>query len=354
MMDKELDDLLDSALNDFDHKLVINETSPIQTDRDGKLKENNEIKIEKLNLYVDDVDYEDRPQSNQTNKTSTNLNLNDENLKLFEEIFNEEKNKESLKQFQDVFSMFQNSTNEKNLLENFQKVMSELVNEEANLEEEDEFSDFENIEELNFFKNLTASSKVDKESCVETKDNLANNPDISNNKINLSPLQKVLDNMNKNSEKILKNSNNEGFPFGSEFFSTLNSLNSNENNDDNLDGATSLMMQPILSMLFSKDILYPSLKLMLDNYDKYLVDKKNQMNQSELNKCLEQKDYIKKMCDVYEKSCENDSKETKTEQLKEILDLLEKCGMPPKELVPDVNPFEGIGDQMKNNGCPIS
>ncbi len=26
--------------------------------------------------------------------------------------------------------------------------------------------------------------------------------------------------------------------------------------------------------------------------------------------------------------------------------------MPPSELVPEVNPFEGLGDKM--NGCPIS
>ena len=29
--------------------------------------------------------------------------------------------------------------------------------------------------------------------------------------------------------------------------------------------------------------------------------------------------------------------------------------MPPQELVPDVNPFEGLGDQIKgNNPCPVS
>lgn len=29
--------------------------------------------------------------------------------------------------------------------------------------------------------------------------------------------------------------------------------------------------------------------------------------------------------------------------------------MPPQELVPEVNPFEGLGDQVKGgNSCPIS
>ncbi len=66
---------------------------------------------------------------------------------------------------------------------------------------------------------------------------------------------------------------------------------------------------------------------MLENYDKYLIEKKEKMNEIEIKKCLEQKEYIRKMCEIYENSTENDSKEVKTEQLKNILDLLEKCGV---------------------------
>lgn len=143
-------------------------------------------------------------------------------------------------------------------------------------------------------------------------------------------MQKVLDDMNKNSEKVLKNSNKNAFPFGGDFLSSLTQgLNIDENatGDENLDSATSLMMQPILSMLFSKDILYPSLKLMLENYDKYISDKRETMTESELKKCYDQKEYIKQMCTLYEASSESDSKEAKEEQLKNILDLLEKCGV---------------------------
>lgn len=145
-------------------------------------------------------------------------------------------------------------------------------------------------------------------------------------------MQKVLDDMNKNSEKVLKNSagGGGGFPFGADFLSSLTrGLDSNENSGegDGLDGATSMMMQPILSMLFSKEILYPSLKLMLENYDKYIEEKKDKLSDDEMKKCHEQKDYIKEMCTVYEISSETDSKEAKAEQLKNILDLLEKCGV---------------------------
>lgn len=190
------------------------------------------------------------------------------------------------------------------------------------------------FKELDFFKKLSSVAKqAEKEdekseetsAKKESKDKGANEP-----KTEKTPMQRVLDDMNKNSEKVLKNSaGGGGFPFGADFLSSLTQGLDNENvgEGDGLDGATSMMMQPILSMLFSKEILYPSLKLMLENYDKYIEEKKDKLSEGEMNKCHEQKDYIKKMCTVYEKSSETDSKEAKAGQLKNILDLLEKCGV---------------------------
>jgi len=361
-MNKELDDLLDSALDDFDKKITIKDEEP----NVKKLSSN--VTIEHTNLYVDDIDYDDRPPVTVSSampkkselKTDANPNmgftLNDENLKIFEGIFNEGQSKESgVKDFKDMFNMFQNSKDETNLLDNFQKVMSELINEETNLD--DDLSDFDNIEELNFLKNLataaTQQSKKDEEKTTTcNEEQTKTEPETEK-----TPMQKVLDDMNKNSEKVLKNSNSNAFPFGGDFLSSLTqglNLDENATGDENLDSATSLMMQPILSMLFSKEILYPSLKLMLENYDKYISDKREKMTEEELKKCYDQKEYIKQMCTLYEVSSESDSKEAKAEQLKNILDLLEKCGMPPSELVPEVNPFEGLGNQMKTNGCPVS
>lgn len=132
---------------------------------------------------------------------------------------------------------------------------------------------------------------------------------------------------------------------------------SNLDGDDEFSQTEAMMMEPLLSMLFSKDILYPSLKLMLDNFDKYLEDNKEKLSEQETTKCLEQKDYIRKMCEVYESAKESDSKEAKSEQLKKIIDYLEKCGMPPSELVPEVNPFSSFGAASGSGGgessCPI-
>jgi peroxin-19 len=140
-----------------------------------------------------------------------------------------------------------------------------------------------------------------------------------------STLDKVLEDMNKNSERVLKN---DKFPFGSDLLSKLLSTAQEDKEDgDDLDAESSLMLEPLLNMLFSKEILYPSLKMMSENYDKYLVEQKEKLSEDEYAKCVSQKECIREMCVIYESSNETDSSEEKTEKLKKVLDLLEKCGV---------------------------
>lgn len=314
-MDKELDDLLDSVLNDFDASPAPEPATAATT-----FSKRSEISIEKTDLYVDDIDYEDRP----VRKTMPDLQqpkqtsiLNDE---LFDEIFNDAKSKESMKQFQSAFEMLKSGKNDPKMLENFQKIMTDLANTDLGDDNDDEDDDFEKLPGFEFFKNLTNDSYNQKEinKPTETSKNTENQP---------NKLKKVLDDMNKNSEKVLKNDSIPGNDFLSSLINSLSSENASASGDDNLDSASSLMMQPILSMLFSKEILYPSLKLMDENFNKYIFDKKDSLSEDEYKKCLNQKECIEKMCIVYEESKETDSQEAKTTQLKKILDLLEKCGV---------------------------
>ena len=369
-MDKDLDDLLDSALGDFDKK-----TEPVKSSQSTR-----NFTIEKTNLYVDDIDYEDRPSrtpankfvggisssssntskllnaATGTDKTNTNsgrasnkiahqinnegddFSFNDENMKMFEQIFNDEKAKDSMKQFKDMFNMFKNEEDEGKMMENLEKVMSQLTSQDLDDDDDEDESSNE------FLKNLTEMAGKTKTSVDQEKVSLTGEKN--------DPLAKVLEDINKNSEKVLKNNHASGFPFGADFLSSLN--NPGNEDDENIDGASSLMMEPILNMLFSKEILYPSLKLMLDNYDSYIDERRGKLSEEELNKCLNQKECIKEMCLIYDEQQESDSSEKRSESLKKILDLLEKCGMPPSELVPEVNPFEALGDQVKGTGCPIS
>jgi hypothetical protein len=340
-MDKDLDDLLDSALDDFDKKIpTVNSTI---TSTQEKIS-NSSVTIEKTNLYVDDIDYDDRPprsannlssnfltskvfnstntsKSNQaTSSTKDPFLMASDDMKLFEEIFNDEQTKQSMKQFTEAFNMFKTGGDEQKLLENFQKVMSEL-----NIENSGDEDDEENLheEDINFFKNLTsAAASVPSAQVNETAEK---NTDEST--LPKPPLNKVLDDLNKNSENLFKNLSSDGFPFGgTEFLSSL--INDKEGGDEEgLDSASALMMEPILSMLFSKDILYPSLKMMLENFDKYIEENKIKLKEEELKKLNDQQDCIKEMCSIYESQKDEDSKEIKSQQLKRILDLLEKCGV---------------------------
>ena len=343
-MDKELDDLLDSALNDFDEKLIVKEdVTPLKTVSN---KDNN-VTIEHTNLYVDDVDYDDRPsRSFTTNPFKSTVTasasssacaasapsgpkVNDENMKLFDDIFNDEKTKESMHKFKEAFEMFQSGGDETKLLQNFQKMMHDLVNEDFNFEDDVEVDgendvDFENEPEFDFLKTVVSPKKdSDANKNKPTNEKLAQSSNPDQNQFN--PLKKILEDLNKNSEKVLKSPG--GLPFSTEFLSSLTGGLDSDNDDENLDAASSLMMQPVISMLFSKDILYPSLKMMSDNYDKYIQENSSKLSQDQIQKCFEQKECINKMCTIYEAAKDNDSKEAKAEQLKNVLDLLEKCGV---------------------------
>lgn len=281
--DKELDDLLDTALEDFEKKLELKD-------------EANSYTIEKTSIEIDEQD------------DLKETKLNQDELKLFEEIFSNEKTKQSMKQFKDVLTMFGdqtgNSGETKDLLENLQKVMSEM--DTGNDEDDQEFE-----KDLQFLKNLAQSKETEQKSSIPTtlyEDDI----DDEDRKPTSSLFNKVLNDLNKNSEKVLNSDS------GDDIFSKLNF--DGDNDDD-------MMMEPILSMLFSKDVLYPSLKLMLGNYEKYLNDNKDKLESKEIEKCQMQKDCIDQMCKVYENCQESDSKEDKANQLKKILDLLEKCGV---------------------------
>lgn len=152
-------------------------------------------------------------------------------------------------------------------------------------------------------------------------------------------MDKVLEDMVRNSEKVLNDSGSSA----AASFSTLFSRLTSSLDDDSTGGGgggggddaasasggdvAGAMMEPFLSMLFSKDILYPSLKLMLENFDKYMDERKEKLNEEEMKKCGEQKECIAEMCRVYESMKNDDTAERKSENLKKILDLLEKCGV---------------------------
>ena len=322
-MDNELDELLDSALDDFDKNKE-------------ELKKNESIEVAGLPA-------DSEPQASGITIEKTNLNVEvdtglkssiEDDMKLFEEIFSGEQNKDTLKQFSEAMKMFKNE--DAGMFKEFEKMMETMsttsdIKGDLNLYEDDIDEDDDRDQ---------AKAKI-------------NNKSSKTSNSEQKPLDKVLEDIAKQSEKVLKNTGgSDSGMFNEEFL--LSQLNLDDNSVDDSDPTSSLLMQPLITMLFSKEILYPSLKMMLENYEKYLETNKDKLNASEFSKYSDQKDCIIQMCHIYEVAKETDSQEVKSSQQSKILDLLEKCGNPPAELVPEMSPFAGMGSNFMKDSCPIS
>lgn len=358
MDDNELDELLESALNDFnknkeekkahqEYEASSSEVYQANKPSEASIKINKQeetVKYDLKGVHIEKTDLNIESTLNLDENQANSKSTIDDDMKLFDEIFNDEQAKETIKQFKDVLETFK--IDEPNMLGDFEKMMQQLTKTEDLKLYEDDIDEDDDREQ----QKLRQQQQQQKQKQTTA----------SNDESNKKPLDKLLENINKKSEKLLKNDGNPNSSlFNEEFLLSQLNLNAangdDEDDDDDNDPESSLLMQPLISMLFSKDILYPSLKMMLDNYEKYLESNKEKLNEAEMKKCAEQKQYIHQMCNIYENSKDSDSQEIKSNQLKQLLDLLEKCGHPPKELVPEINPFSGMagGDFMKN-GCPIS
>lgn len=148
-MDKELDDLLDSALDDFGKEIKVTKSAASEPKPEG---EQGKVTIEKTELYVDDVDYDDRPRFTSIASTIMTSRLLgaaqatgaakkedelDEQMKLFDEIFNDTKTRETMKQFTEALNGFKEG-DESKLIENFGRVMSQLNSENLDLDDDDD------------------------------------------------------------------------------------------------------------------------------------------------------------------------------------------------------------------------
>jgi len=103
------------------------------------------------------------------------------------------------------------------------------------------------------------------------------------------------------------------------------------------------VMKNMMQNLLSKDLLYPALKDTVDKYPSWLTANKNLIIESEYNRFCKQYDMMKRACEEYESEQDSDSSEVKKARFERILDLMQKmqeCGHPPKELIGDASGFE--------------
>lgn len=98
------------------------------------------------------------------------------------------------------------------------------------------------------------------------------------------------------------------------------------------------LMHNVMQRLMSKELLYPSLKEIVDKYPDWLTEKKSSLKPQEYENYSQQYNLMKTVCEEFEKEA-GDSEEAKKETFEKVLSLMQKIqsyGNPPKELVADM------------------
>lgn len=83
-------------------------------------------------------------------------------------------------------------------------------------------------------------------------------------------------------------------------------------------------MQGMMQSLLSKEVLYPSLKDILEKYPQWLEENKNNISADDLDRYKKQQQLMEKVCVQLEKESEADTPEKKREQFESVLSLMQK------------------------------
>lgn len=98
-------------------------------------------------------------------------------------------------------------------------------------------------------------------------------------------------------------------------------------------------MQGMMQSLLSKEVLYPSLKELVDKYPAWLAENKGKIDEKEYERFEKQQELMLKVCSELEPEQESDPDDVKRKRFEVVLDLMQKMqdlGQPPTELVGDI------------------
>ncbi|XP_017764414.1 PREDICTED: peroxisomal biogenesis factor 19 [Eufriesea mexicana] len=109
-------------------------------------------------------------------------------------------------------------------------------------------------------------------------------------------------------------------------------------------GAILPFMQGMLQHLLSKEILYPTLKELVDKYPEWLEKKKATISTSDLQRSTKQFELMQQVCTELDKEKDDDTEEMKKKRFETIISLMQEIqgyGQLPEELVGEhTTPFQ--------------
>ncbi|XP_047038638.1 peroxisomal biogenesis factor 19 [Helicoverpa zea] len=157
-------------------------------------------------------------------------------------------------------------------------------------------------------------------------------PDVQTNIDEVSAaISQTLKNLNTNSENL-------NTPFSDQDLASMfNNLNFGEGQQE-----TNMFvpfMQGMMQSLLSKEVLYPSLKDLVDKYPTWLAENKGKIEQSEYERFEKQQKLMEQVCSELEPEQESDPDDVKRKRFEVVLELMQKMqdlGQPPTELVGDI------------------
>ncbi|XP_006817709.1 peroxisomal biogenesis factor 19-like [Saccoglossus kowalevskii] len=123
------------------------------------------------------------------------------------------------------------------------------------------------------------------------------------------------------------------------------------NLEEGLDMDFMPMMQNMMQNLLSKEVLYPSVKEIVEKYPMWLEENKSKLKAEEYSAYELQHETMKSLCDEYESENVADSDQVKKERFERIMQTVQKMeslGQPPKDLVGEMAP----GIEFDDHGNP--
>lgn len=136
---------------------------------------------------------------------------------------------------------------------------------------------------------------------------------------------------------------------------------------EDMGGGILPLMKGMMQSLLSKELLYPSLKEIVDKYPAWLEGKKESLPPEDLERFTKQLELMQKVCTELESEKDDDTDEVKQTRFQTTLSLMQEmqnCGQLPEELVgeqptffqfdPDGNPILPTlppGVEMPQNCC---
>ncbi|XP_038062811.1 peroxisomal biogenesis factor 19-like [Patiria miniata] len=122
---------------------------------------------------------------------------------------------------------------------------------------------------------------------------------------------------------------------------------------DGSEGEMMPMMQHMMQSLLSKDILYPSLKEVVEKYPVWLDENQSTVKPEDFERYTQQFELMKRLCTEYESEQSTDSTDVKQQRMTRIMDLIQEMeglGQPPTDIVGEGG--TGLGLQFDGQGMP--